>query len=65
MTARELIEILEDLNPETEVYFLPSNSCYPEDFSDGQPEKRNIRSFWGEDFTGAIIHSDGQIGGVQ
>ena len=64
MKVKDLIYILEDLHPDDEVYFLPANSCYPEDFSDESARKMEIRSFWGSDFSGYILKSDGQVGGV-
>ena len=64
MKAKDLIDMLGYLDPEEEVYFLPENSSYPEDF-DGNVERNiEIRSFWGSDFKGTLLISDGQIGGV-
>ncbi len=64
MKAKDLISVLEDLNPETDVYFKPQNSSYPEDFTGYVRENITIRAFWGPDFKGAILTSDGQVGGV-
>ena len=63
MQASELIEILEGLRPDEEVFFLPNNSSYPEDFSGFIRRNVNIRAFWGPDYKATIIFSDGQVGG--
>lgn len=63
MKVSDLIDLLEGLKPDEEIYFLPTNSYYPEDFSEDVRRKVEIRSFWGENFKGTIISSDGQVGG--
>lgn len=64
MKAKDLISVLEELNPETEVFFKPSNSSYVEDFSFKVRENMNIRAFYGDDFTGAVLNSMGQMGSI-
>lgn len=64
MKAKDLIELLEGLRPDEEVFFLPNNSYYPEDFSERVRRNGNIRSFWGPDYKATIIFSDGQVGGL-
>lgn len=64
MKAHELISILEDLNPDTEVYFLPANGMYAQDFAPYVKENVTIHAFFGNDFKGAVIGSGGQVGGV-
>ena len=63
MKVRELIEMLENVNPESEVYFRPSNSYYVEDFGNIRG-KVDIRTFWGVDRKGVIINSNGQVGAI-
>ena len=63
MKAKELIEILEGLKPDEDVFFLPENSYYPEEFTYEIRRNVEIRAFLGSDFKGTIITSDGQVGG--
>ena len=57
--------MLEGLNPEKEVYFLPNNSYYAEDISSDYTKNAFIRTFWGADRKGvAVIYSGGQVGSV-
>ncbi len=64
MKVRDLVEILENLPQEDEIYFLPENSNYPEDFGYGVRRNMEIRAFWGSDFKGTIMYSEGQVGGI-
>lgn len=65
MKARELIEMLEGLDPEKEVYFLPNNSYYAEEISTDYTKNASIHTFWGPDKKGvAVIYSGGQVGSV-
>lgn len=63
MKAKDLIEILEGLRENEEVYFLPNNSDYPEEFTFDVRRNVEIRAFWGDDFKGTLLVSDGQVGG--
>lgn len=64
MKVKDLIDILEGLDENEEVYFLPTNSYYPEDFSDDVRRNMNINSFWGGGHKATILFSDGQVGGL-
>lgn len=63
MKVKDLIYFLEGFRDEEEIYFLPNNSCYPEDFSENFRRGVEIRSFWGDNFKGTVLISDGQVGG--
>lgn len=64
MKAKDLIEILESLDENEEILFLPTNSYYPEDFSDDVHSNVTIRAFWGADYKATVLYSDGQAGGL-
>lgn len=64
MKAKDLIELLESLREDEEVYFLAENSHYPEDFSKSFRRGVEIRAFWGKDKNGTILVSGGQVGGI-
>ena len=64
MKVRELISMLENVSQDADVFFKPQNSSYPEEFDNNIRENVTIRAFWGNDFTGTIITSGGQVGGI-
>jgi hypothetical protein len=64
MKAAEIISMLEDLNPNTEVYFCPKNSTYVEDFSIKVKSDVEVRTFFGRDHEAAIIFSGHQVGQI-
>ena len=65
MKVSELVSLLERLDPDSEVCFLPTNSYYPEAFQDEAEEDVAIRSFWGRDRKVTLLYGSGQVGGVQ
>lgn len=64
MKVRDLVEILENLPQEDQIYFCPTNSSYPEEFSCEVRRNVEIRAFWGSDFEATILYSEGQVGGL-
>ena len=64
MKAKELITLLEGLNPESEVFFLPANGMYVQDFSPSFKQDVNIRALFGDDRKGVVIGSGGQVGSI-
>ena len=64
MKASEIISMLEDLNPNTEVYFCPNNSSYVEDFSLKVKNNVEVRTFFGKDHNAAIVFSGHQVGQI-
>jgi hypothetical protein len=64
MKVRELISILEDLNPNSEICFRPENSSYVEDFSERFRGDVEISAFWGKDYEATVIMSGGQVGSI-
>ena len=64
MKVRELIDVLENLDYDSEVYFKPENSSYVEDFSSMVRKTISVRAFYGDDFNAYVMISNGQIGQV-
>jgi len=64
MKAQELITLLQGLNPESEVFFLPANGMYVQDFSPYFLQEMDIRGFFGGEMKGTVINSGGQVGSI-
>ena len=61
MTIRELKEMLDDYDEDKEVVFKPDNSNYV--YNPTYSHTHDVRTFWGKDFHGVIIHTE-QIGSI-
>lgn len=64
MKAKDLISVLEKLDPNTDVYFKPENSSYVEDFGGTIRNNITINSFWGNDYKAAVLVNNSQVGSV-
>lgn len=64
MKASRLIKLLQELDPEEEVYFQPVNSTYVEDFSTSIEHNVEVRTFWGPNEEAVIISAREQVGAV-
>ena len=64
MKVRDLIDLLEGLNEDEEILFVPNNSNYPEDFSKNIRRDAKVIAYWGPDYKATILFSKGQVGGL-
>ena len=61
MTVGELIEILDEWNPDDEVAIMVDHYMYSPSY---ESEKREVIAFYGEDYKAVTFRLDCQIGGV-
>lgn len=61
MTVGELIEILDEWNPDDEVAIMVDHYMYSPSY---ESEKREVIAFYGEDYKAVTFRLDHQIGGA-
>lgn len=61
MTVGELIEILDEWDPDDEVAIMVDHYMYSPSY---ESEKREVIAFYGEDYGAVTLRLDRQIGGV-
>lgn len=61
MKVGELIEVLEEWNPDDEVVIMVDRYMYSPRY---ETEKREVIAFYGEDYKAVTVRLDHQIGGA-
>jgi hypothetical protein len=64
MKVKELVTLLQGLNQESEIYFLPDHGMYVRDFTPSIFQDVTIRGMFGGELKGTVIGSGGPVGSI-